>query len=108
MRELAALRMVWATAAWMAVEDVEGRSDVVREEASGDARASPYRVSSVAPGWPAGVGNAPPTMTSNWRQDWRTQSEAPANRGPDSQNNCVFVATLILRTVLVLDAFHTL
>ena len=38
MRALAALRMVWASVVWMAVE--------VR----GDARPSPYRVLSVAPG----------------------------------------------------------
>jgi len=41
-RELAALRMVWASAAWMAVE--------ILRKLWGDAAPSPYRVLSVAPG----------------------------------------------------------
>jgi len=47
MRALAALRMVWASAAWMAVEMLATWS--VRK-LRGDARPSPYRVLSVAPG----------------------------------------------------------
>jgi hypothetical protein len=43
-RELAALRMVWASAAWIAVGDV---SNMVREAAAGDAPCSRYRVLSV-------------------------------------------------------------
>jgi hypothetical protein len=46
MRELAALRMVWASAAWMAVE-ILATCYMVREEAAGGARPSPYRVLSV-------------------------------------------------------------
>ena len=49
MRALAALRMVWASAAWMAVEMLA--SWCVRK-LRGDARPSPYRVLSVAPGRP--------------------------------------------------------
>ena len=48
MRALAALRMVWASAAWMAVEML-ARTWCVRK-LRGDARPSPYRVLSVAPG----------------------------------------------------------
>ncbi len=47
MRALAALRMVWASAAWMAVEMLA--TWCVRK-LRGDARPSPYRVLSVAPG----------------------------------------------------------
>jgi hypothetical protein len=46
MRALAALRMVWASAAWMAVEMLA--TWCVRK-LRGDARPSPYRVLSVAP-----------------------------------------------------------
>ena len=47
MRALAALRMVWASAVWMAVEMLA--TWCVRK-VRGDARPSPYRVLSVAPG----------------------------------------------------------
>jgi len=47
MRALAALRMVWASAVWMAVEMLT--TWCVRK-LRGDARPSPYRVLSVAPG----------------------------------------------------------
>jgi len=47
MRALAALRMVWASAVWMAVEMLA--TWCVRK-LRGDARPSPYRVLSVAPG----------------------------------------------------------
>ena len=46
MRALAALRMVWASAVWMAVEMLA--TWCVRK-LRGDARPSPYRVLSVAP-----------------------------------------------------------
>jgi hypothetical protein len=48
MRALAALRMVWASAAWMAVG--MAATWCVRKLRAGDARPSPYRVLSVAPG----------------------------------------------------------
>jgi hypothetical protein len=57
MRALAALRMVWASAAWMAVEMLA--TWCVRK-LRGDARPSPYRVLSVAPG----------------RRVWRAREEA--------------------------------
>ena len=47
MRALAALRMVWASAVWMAVEMLA--TWCVRK-LRGEARPSPYRVLSVAPG----------------------------------------------------------
>jgi hypothetical protein len=47
MRALAALRTVWVSAAWMAVEMLA--TWCVRK-LRGDARPSPYRVLSVAPG----------------------------------------------------------
>ena len=48
MRELAALRMVWASAAWMAVE-ISATCYMVREEAAGGGATlePPYRVLSV-------------------------------------------------------------
>jgi len=48
MLALAALRMVWASRRRLDGGGYVG--NVVREEAAGDARPSPYRVLSVAPG----------------------------------------------------------
>jgi hypothetical protein len=78
MRELAALRMVWASAGLDGGGDVVGRSDVVREEASGGAGLAVPRIVGGA-GWPAGAGRHAPRRRN--LSNWRTQSEAPANRG---------------------------